>query len=45
MLDLGRTFLQSVERAPMATALVEGDLRLSYSQWALKIGAVQHGLR
>ena len=45
MLDLGRTFLQSVERAPMATALVEGDQRLSYSQWAPKIGAVQHGLR
>lgn len=44
MLDLGRTLLQSAERAPGATALVDGPLRLSYAQWALKIGAVQRGL-
>ncbi len=45
MLDLGRTFLQSVERSPRAIALVDGSQRLSYAQWALKIGAVQRGLR
>lgn len=44
MLDLGRSFLQSVERNPGATALVDGELRLSYADWALRIGAVQRGL-
>ena len=44
MLDLGRTFLQSVERAPHATALVDGEQRLTYAQWARQIGAVQRGL-
>ena len=44
MLDLGRTFLQSVERHPGALALVDGDLRLSYAAWARRIGAVQQGL-
>ncbi len=44
MLDLGRTFLQSVERAPGATALVDGERRLTYAQWARQIGAVQRGL-
>ena len=44
MLDLGRTFLQSLERAPNAVALVDGELRLTYSQWALRIGAAQRGL-
>lgn len=44
MLDLGRTFLQSVDRAAAATALVDGALRLSWSEWARAIGGVQHGL-
>ena len=44
MLDLGRTFLQSVERNPGATALVDGDLRMTYAQWAGAIGAVARGL-
>lgn len=44
MLDLGRTFLQSVERAPLATAIVDGERRLTYAQWASKVGAVQNGL-
>lgn len=44
MLDLGRTFLQSVERAPHAIALVDGELRLSYGAWARRIGAAQQGL-
>lgn len=33
MLDLGRTFLQSVERSPNALAIVDGELRLSYAEW------------
>jgi 2-furoate---CoA ligase len=44
MLDLGRTFLQSVERAPLATAIVDDEHRLTYAQWAGKVGAVQRGL-
>ncbi|MBU1361566.1 MAG: AMP-binding protein [Gammaproteobacteria bacterium] len=45
MLDLGRTFLQSAERAPNAIALVHGDTRLSYADWARRIGAAQRGLQ
>mgnify|MGYP005752891785 CR=1 FL=1 len=45
MLDLGRTLLQSVERSPHACALVDGDLRLSYAQWAERVGSVTRGLR
>ncbi len=44
MLDLGRTFLQSVERSPRQIAIVDGGLRLSYLEWAGRIGAVQRGL-
>ncbi|MGH8821678.1 MAG: AMP-binding protein [Rhodoferax sp.] len=44
MLDLGRGFLQSVERNPDAVALVDGALRLSYAQWARRIGGVMRGL-
>ena len=44
MLDLGRTFLQSVERSPNAVALVDGKTRLTYSDWVLRVGAVQRGL-
>ena len=44
MLDLGRTFLQSVERSPNATAVVDGDLRLSYAEWFEKIRRVAGGL-
>ncbi|MBN3751689.1 AMP-binding protein [Paraburkholderia sp. Tr-20389] len=33
MLDLGRTFLQSVERSPNALALVDGELRVTYAEW------------
>lgn len=45
MLDLGRTLLQSVERSPDRIALVDGATRLSYAEWAVRVGAVQHGLR
>ncbi|MCP5283987.1 MAG: AMP-binding protein [Burkholderiaceae bacterium] len=44
MLDLGRTFLQSVERSPRQVAIVDDGLRLSYGDWAGRIGAVQRGL-
>ncbi|MEY2593887.1 MAG: hypothetical protein RI972_1576, partial [Pseudomonadota bacterium] len=44
MLDLGRTFLQSLERNPNACALVDDALRLSYAQWGLQIGGVQQAL-
>ena len=33
MLDLGRTFLQCVERSPNALALVDGELELTYAAW------------
>jgi 2-furoate---CoA ligase len=41
MLDLGRTFLQAVERDPARLAIVDGSLRLSYEEWATHIGALQ----
>jgi 2-furoate---CoA ligase len=44
MLDLGRTFLQSLERNSSASALVDDTLRLSYEQWARRIGGVQNAL-
>jgi 2-furoate---CoA ligase len=45
MFDLGRSFLGSVERSPNATAIVDGDIRLSYAQWMSRIGSVAGGLR
>ncbi|WP_427183320.1 AMP-binding protein [Bordetella bronchialis] len=45
MLDLGRTFLQSVERSPRALALVDGDLRLDYAAWRDCIARTAAGLR
>jgi 2-furoate---CoA ligase len=44
MLDLGRTFLQSVERSPNALALVDGGLKLTYAQWHRIILDVADGL-
>ena len=44
MLDLGSTFVQSVERNPNALALVADDQRLTYEQWFLVIKAVAGGL-
>ena len=44
MLDLGRTFLQSVERRPQRVAIVDGDVRLSYAQWFERIGSVAGAL-
>ena len=44
MLDLGKTFLQSVERSPDAPAMVDGAVRLTYGQWHEHIQSVAHGL-
>ncbi|RYE98448.1 MAG: long-chain fatty acid--CoA ligase, partial [Oxalobacteraceae bacterium] len=44
MLDLGRTFLQSVERSPHALAVVDGAQRLTYAEWYERIQRVAEGL-
>ena len=40
MLDLGTSFLASAERDPNATAMIDGDVRLSYAQWRGVIASV-----
>ncbi|RJG11469.1 AMP-binding protein [Massilia cavernae] len=45
MLDLGRSFLASVERSPDQLALVDGGLRLTYGQWFDRVAAVAGGLQ
>ena len=45
MLDLGRTFLQSVERSPHALAIVDGKLRMDYASWYRVIQGVACGLQ
>jgi 2-furoate---CoA ligase len=45
MFDLGRSFLGSVERSPNAAAIIDGDTRLSYAEWMLRIGSLAGGLR
>src|SRR3954454_24744964 len=40
MLDLGNSFLASVERDPDALALVDGAARLTYAQWYRHISAL-----
>jgi len=45
MLDLGRTFLQSMERSPTALAIVDGAKRLTYAEWGAEIAALVCGLR
>ena len=44
MLDLGKTFLQSVERSPDTLAVIDGPVRWTYREWSLRIGAVQQAL-
>ena len=39
MLDLGTSFLGSVERDPGALAIVDGDLRLTYREWYGRVSA------
>jgi 2-furoate---CoA ligase len=40
MLDLGTSFLASVARDPAALAVVDGDIRFSYSEWFRKISSL-----
>ena len=44
MLDLGTSFLASVSRDPGALAIVDGDIRLTYSEWYARISAAVAGL-
>lgn len=44
MLDLGTSFLASVERDPGALAIVDGDTRLTYAEWYRRISAALAGL-
>jgi 2-furoate---CoA ligase len=44
MFDLGRTFLATVERAPTALAIVDGERRLTYAQWYAEMSGVAAGL-
>jgi 2-furoate---CoA ligase len=43
-MDLGTTFLASLEREPAAEAIVDGALRLSYEEWLPRIARVYGGL-
>ena len=40
MLDLGNSFLGSVERDPQALAIVDGPVRLSCAQWYRRVSAI-----
>jgi 2-furoate---CoA ligase len=40
MLDLGVSFLSAVERDPVALAVVDGSVRLTYAHWHRRISAV-----
>ncbi|MEN3365942.1 MAG: 2-furoate---CoA ligase [Burkholderiales bacterium] len=44
MLDLGRSFLASVERSPDTTAIVDGQLRLTYAEWFARVRKLAGGL-
>lgn len=44
MFDLGRTFLQSVERRPHRLAIVDGSVRLTYAEWSERILCVSGAL-
>ena len=44
MFDLGTSFIASVARDPSATAIVDGDLRLTYAGWYTRISSVVAGL-
>lgn len=45
MLDLGITFLQSIERDASRTAIVFDGQRLSYESWGRQVGALQGYLK
>ena len=40
MLDLGTSFIASVERDPNALAIVDGAMRLTYAEWYRRISSV-----
>ncbi|GAC1327140.1 MAG: AMP-binding protein [Beijerinckiaceae bacterium] len=40
MLDLGTSFLASVERNPRALAIVDGDVHLTYAEWHRRISSL-----
>lgn len=40
MFDLGNSFLASVARDPNTTAVVDGDVRLTYREWFAKISSL-----
>jgi acyl-CoA synthetase (AMP-forming)/AMP-acid ligase II len=40
MFDLGNSFLSSVERDPLALAIVDGPVRLTYEQWYRRISVI-----
>ncbi|OWT80055.1 MULTISPECIES: AMP-binding protein [unclassified Achromobacter] len=44
MLDLGKTFLQSVERNPDAPAIVDGERSRCYAEWHADIAALGEAL-
>ncbi|MCZ4354002.1 AMP-binding protein [Roseovarius aestuarii] len=44
MLDLGRSLVSSVARAPTSMAIVDGDTRLSYEDWFAQISSLVVGL-
>jgi len=44
MLDLGRSFVASVERCPDEIAIVDGDLHLTYAAWFERIRRIAGGL-
>jgi len=44
VLDLGSSILATAERSPDATAIVDGNLRLTYAQWLDRIARVANGL-
>ena len=45
MFDLGTSFLAAKERDPDATAIVDGDVRLTYRQWYRRISTVAAWLK
>jgi len=44
MFDLGRTYLQSLERRPDRIAIVDGATRLTYAEWFARIQSVAGSL-
>jgi 2-furoate---CoA ligase len=44
MLDLGRSFLASMERSPDVVAIVDGTMRLTYAAWFERVRKLAGGL-